>query len=148
MTARMEDSLTRAEAAKMISNFAMNVLGLEPDTSRKCAFSDMATIGAEMQQYAKTACQLGLMGFKGDGSVAATFNPHGLLDKAQLATMLSRITYGDKNNDAQCWYCKHVEALKAMGTITVTNDLFQPLKRGWAMLMLMRFSQSEYTPTN
>lgn len=92
----------------------------------------------ETQSYAIAACHYGLMGLKGDGTPTDTFNPDGLLDKAQLATILSRLIYGSENNDATCWYCKHVDALKAAGTIAVTTDLTVPLRRGRAMLMLMR----------
>ncbi len=49
MTARTEDFLTRGEAAKMISNYAMNVLEMTPNTDMQCAFSDMTSVGSEMQ---------------------------------------------------------------------------------------------------
>ena len=136
--ARMKDSLTRAEAAKMVSNYAMNILDKSPDANVICSFSDMTNADAESQSYAKTACQLGIMGLKGDGSVAPTFNPNGLIDKAQLATILSRLLYGNFHNSNTCWYCEHVETLQADGVITVTTDLFAPIPRGWAMLMFMR----------
>ena len=49
MTARTEDFLTRGEAAKMISNYAMNVMEMSPDADMKCMFSDMTSVGSEMQ---------------------------------------------------------------------------------------------------
>jgi len=81
------------------------------------------------------------MGVDGVGVPAQTFSPNGVLDKAQLATMISRLLYGSANNDTACRYCKHVEALRTEGIITVTSDLTIPLRRGWAMLMLMRVNQ-------
>lgn len=75
---------------------------------------------------------MGLMGLKGDGTPAATFNPNELLDKAQLATILSRMIYGTTyNTDANdpLWYAKHVQAIKDVGIITVTTDLTDPLRR-------------------
>ncbi len=142
MKARTMDTITRAETAKMISSFAMNVLEKTPDATAKCSFSDLASMDDEMANYAVTACQLGLMGLKGDGIAAATFNPNELLDKAQLATILSRLIYGDKYNTSDaCRYCKHVDALKNSGVLKVTTDLFIPLKRGYAMLMLQRIGQ-------
>ncbi len=82
------------------------------------------------------------MGLKGDGTAAATFNPIGLIDKAQFATILSRMLRGNENNTTDaCRYCKHVDVLKATGVIKVTTDLMMPLKRGRAMLMLMRLDQ-------
>ncbi len=139
--ARTNNHLTRWEAAKMIVNFAMNVLNKQPDVTRTCVFADMDVSNAEMKQYASMACQLGIMWLKGDGTPAEMFNPAGLLDKAQLATMLSRILYGDANNSTACWYCKHVEALQQDGVITVTTDLSIPLLRGRAMLMMKRMAE-------
>ncbi len=64
------------------------------------------------------------------------------MTKAQFATILSRLLYGSTYNTSDtCWYCKHVEALKKAGILTVTTDILDPLKRGWAMLMLQRIDQ-------
>jgi len=57
----------RKEFAKMISNYAVNVMGMTPDTTLQCEFNDMVGEDAEMQMYVKMACQLGLMGYKGNG---------------------------------------------------------------------------------
>lgn len=46
--ARMSDQLTRAEAAKMISNYAMDVLGKKPNKSLGCFFSDIVGITNEL----------------------------------------------------------------------------------------------------
>ena len=37
----MGGSLTRIALAKMIANYAINVLGMTPDTSAKCTFTDV-----------------------------------------------------------------------------------------------------------
>lgn len=139
--ARMKDSLTRGEAAKIITNFAVNLLDMAPDANITCAFKDMASKDSDMQSFAIASCQLGIMGLKGDGTPADMFNPDQFIDKAQFATMLSRLMYGKANNDTTCWYCKHIEALKADGVIKVDTDLTTALPRGWAMLMLMRLGK-------
>lgn len=138
--ANMDGLLIRAHAAKMMTNYAINVLGKTPDNSKVCDFSDGADQSEEMQKYIETACKLGLMGLETDGvTPAAEFNPNDYLDKAQFATILSRLLYGDENNgNTTCWYCDHVAALQDAGVITVTTDLFNPLKRAFAMIMLMR----------
>lgn len=137
--ANMDGVLLRKHAAKMIVNFAKNILNRQPNTSVKCSFSDMANENEEMIGYALEACQLGIMGLKWDGTPAEKFEPNGLINKAQLATILSRLLYGDKNNsDDACWYCKHIDVMKADGVITVTTDLMDPIRRAWAMLMMMR----------
>lgn len=143
LTANMDGLLIRAHAAKMISNYAMNVLKQEPNTDKVCTFNDMDEQPLEMQTYAQIACQLGLMGLETDGVTPSTsFNPTDYLDKAQFATILSRLLYGEQyNGNTTCWYCDHVAALQDAGVITVITDLFDPLKRAFAMIMLMRTQQ-------
>lgn len=59
--ARMGSLLLRKDAAKMMVNFAINILHKAPDTNRRCNFRDMRTEDVESQQYAVLACQLGIM---------------------------------------------------------------------------------------
>lgn len=144
--ANMDGLLRRDEAAKMMSNYAMHVLGKTPDNSKACDFSDMADESNEMQQYAIAACRLGIMGLEFDGvNPAKEFDPNGLVDKAQFATILDRLI-NDRTHDgnAACWYCDHVSALQDNGVITVTTDLFDPLKRAFAMIMLMRTNKTSH----
>jgi hypothetical protein len=44
--------------AKMISNFALNVLGKDVSTGASCIFSDMFSLSKEAQYYAMAACRL------------------------------------------------------------------------------------------
>lgn len=44
--------------AKMIVNYAINVLGRTLDTTAKCNFTDMSKQTQEMKDYATKACQL------------------------------------------------------------------------------------------
>lgn len=145
--ANMDGFLIRSHAAKMMSNYAINVLGKQADNSKVCDFSDMADQSQEMQMYAETACKLGLMGLETDGVTPAdVFNPDEYLDKAQFATILSRLLYGEEHNgNTTCWYCDHVAALQDANVITVTTDLFDPLRRAFAMIMLMRTQKKDYS---
>jgi len=56
--ANLDGLLLRKHAAKMIVNFAKNILKKQPDTTRNCVFSDMAAEDGEMNQYALEACQM------------------------------------------------------------------------------------------
>jgi len=47
--ADINGSLIRSHMAKMITNYALNVLGLTPDTSKDCEFTDIANETSEMQ---------------------------------------------------------------------------------------------------
>jgi hypothetical protein len=54
----MDDKVTRRQLAKMISEFAIKVIGKKPDTSIGCSFPDTKNETAEMKFYIKIACQL------------------------------------------------------------------------------------------
>ena len=54
----MYGNIARRDIAKMISNFAMNVMNRKPDTKKKCEFDDMADADRESQHYATLVCQL------------------------------------------------------------------------------------------
>jgi hypothetical protein len=79
--------------AKMITNFAIRVAGLVPDTSRQRNFTDSDNESIEMQLYIKLSCQLGIMGLKSDGSPDVVFNPADDVTRAEFGTMLSRIIW-------------------------------------------------------
>ena len=94
----------------------------------------------EMQDYAIKACQLGLMGVNSDGTPNTTFDPNGIVTRAQFGTALSRVLYGKTYNssDNKYWYKAHLNALNAKGII---KDISTPAKtetRGYVMIMFMR----------
>lgn len=59
--AEMDRHLKRKDFAKIMSEFAMQRFRMEPDTKRKCNFTDMDDQTAERKKYARLACQLGVM---------------------------------------------------------------------------------------
>lgn len=65
-----------------------------------------------------------------DNTVQTLFYPDQVVDKAQFATMLSRVLYGNKYNGAEeSWFQKHVEVLSQYGIVRVEKDVFSPLLR-------------------
>jgi len=131
---RMCDGVIRAELAKMVANYAMQVHSLVPDQNRVCTFADITNQSFEMQYYIRLVCQLGIMGVG-----LTNFEPNGLVDRWQWGTVLSRILYGNQYNDADPYYLKHLNALQAASIITNTNPTLREL-RGFVMLMMMRAS--------
>ena len=129
--ANMTGVLLRRDAAKMISNYAINALGKQPDESRECTFDDMINGDEEYKKYAKLACQLGVMGINNvTNQVNTNFNPDEAVTKAQFATILSRLLYGSLyNGDDENRYVKHVDKLHEEGVIKVKTDLLSPLPR-------------------
>lgn len=72
--------------AKMISNFAITLGGLTPNTSLDCEFDDIGNQSAEMKFYIKLSCQLGLM-----GQNMTDFLPNQQVTRAQFGTIMSRL---------------------------------------------------------
>jgi hypothetical protein len=93
--ARIADSITRAEMAKMIVAFASSFLpasALEigktgiPATRGKCiSFSDLTEVNKELQNYIVQACGLGLMGYYANGKdVKPRFSPYDTVTIAEF----------------------------------------------------------------
>lgn len=139
--ANMFGSLLRSHMAKMMSNYAVEVLGLTPDTTKECNFTDVANETAELQGYIEEACQLGLMG------VGITeFNPRGIVTRAQFGTVLSRALYGDMYNDGDPYYADHLAALQEAGIMNNISNPNAPEVRGYVMLMMQRADEGAETP--
>jgi len=132
--ANMYGAVTRAQLAKMLSNWAMNVRGLTPDESLACEFTDIDSVKGDLHDFIKTSCQLGLMG---QGITA--FRPYDKISRAEFGTALSRALWGNENNGEIPYYAKHLNALKAAGIMTqIDNPENRDEIRGYVMLMLMR----------
>ncbi|MEI7557444.1 MAG: hypothetical protein WCJ45_00905 [bacterium] len=133
----MYGNLIRSHMAKMMVNYAKNVLGKTPNTLVPCVFADIDNQTDEFKGYIKEACQLGLMGV---GMVA--FEPDTLVTRAQFGTVLSRALYGTGNDNATPYYTKHLQALK---TATIMNNISDPTineVRGYVMLMMQRAAKT------
>ncbi len=131
--ANMYGSLIRSHMAKMIVNYATEVMGKTLDTSKTCEFTDIANQSQELQDYIVKSCQLGLMGV---GITA--FNPNGVVTRAQFGTVLSRLLYGDANEGGDPYYVNHLQALQDAGIMTNISNPNMVEVRGYVMLMLMR----------
>lgn len=137
-SANMYGNLQRSHMAKMLVNYAKEVLGKTADTSVEVNFTDIADQNAELQSYIKEAAQMGIMGLNSDGTVAEKFNPTGVVTRAQFGTALDRILNGSDNDGSTPYYKAHLEALKAAG---IMNNISTPDSvevRGYVMLMLQR----------
>ncbi|NOZ44901.1 MAG: hypothetical protein GXP45_07320 [bacterium] len=64
--AHIYNPITRRELAKMISVFAVKILGIQPDRTKHCDYNDIENESFKMQYYMKASCQLGLMGLEYD----------------------------------------------------------------------------------
>lgn len=136
--ANMLGTLKRVDMAKMMANYAVEVLGKTPDTSKSCDFNDVSNETSEMQSYVVKACQLGLMGIDANGDANDSFNPQGIVTRAQFGTVLSRALYGDVNEGGTPYYAEHLQALKDAGIMTNISNPNSLEIRGYVMLMMQR----------
>ena len=135
--------LYRQHMAKMIVNFAVNVLGKEiPEKSpRKCLWKDWPNSfeSKEMEEYALKACKLWLMWIDMD-----YFQPRLPVTRAQFGTILSRLLYGTKYAWWTPYYRKHLNALKKEWIMTKTDNPENRMElREWVWVMLMRVKDLE-----
>ena len=94
----MDAPLLRKFAAKMASEFAIKVVGLTPDESRKCNFSDIDKEIPELQYYMRLSCKLWIMGLDYYGDPDVIFNPNYVVTRDQFVTILSRILFRNEYN--------------------------------------------------
>ena len=130
--ANMEWSLTRIAMAKMLSQYAINVLGKTPDTNKKCEFGDVsAELDAQYNSWVTLACQLGIMW------VGITdFRPNDDVIRTEFGTALSRLLFW-LTDGTDHYYTTHLAKLKAEWIIQNDDPKLEEL-RWYVMLMLRR----------
>lgn len=135
--ANMEWWLNRISMAKMLSNYATNVLGKEPADITVPKFSDVSEkLNEEYWNAVDLAYQLGIMWIWVD-----KFRPYDTVTRAEFATALSRMLYWladwlDK------YYTTHMEKLKEEWIISNTDPSLKEL-RWYVMIMLMRSAKAK-----
>lgn len=142
--ANIQWTLIRKDMAKMITNFAVNVLEKDISTGILCEFSDTTSLPKVMQYYIMAACRLWLMWYESDGvTVKKNFEPEMVVDRAQFWTILSRLLRENKNDNGKPYYIKHLNALVSEGIITKTKNPFAEELRGRVMIMMQRTFQNK-----
>lgn len=143
--ARLDQPLLRAELAKMMSNFVINVMGKTLVDNPTCAaenFADSGDMNAEEKKYVRMVCSLGIMWWKNDkSSIIQYFKPNNTVTRAEFGTVLSRFLYWDTHNwdvSENGWYTKHLMALKLNA---IMKKIDQPMIneiRWYVMIMMKR----------
>lgn len=145
--ANIDGYLIRSHFAKMISEFAVNVLGNKPEIWKTwCAqFNDIDKLNIELRSLVVKSCELWLMWLESDWKTPSkSFNPSDRVTRAQFGTVLSRLLFGDfyniQDGETMLWYQKHLQALKEYWIMTkIDGDWPNYLeKRWWVMIMLQR----------
>lgn len=142
--ANMNWTLTRIAMAKMVSQYAMNVLLLEPDTTVKCLFSDVSSsLDAQYDNWVTLACQLWLMWIWDDGKISKNFKPNDIVTRWQWATVFSRAlsrANGDIVAEGTPFYKPHLNYLQSKWIIkSIINPSHNANEKRWnVMIMMMR----------
>ena len=135
--ANMWWNLTRIAMAKMLSQYAINILGKAPANTIVPDFPDVDDKLNEDYNYGVSlAYQLGIMWIWID-----KFRPYDEVTRAEFGTALSRMLYWLE--DGNPYYSTHLAKLKKEWIITNDNPILKEL-RWYVMLMLMR-SNSNYS---
>ncbi len=143
--ANMNGNLIRSHMAKMMSNYATEVLNLIPNTGKVCDFDDISGQTEELKWFIIKSCQLGLMWVG-----VTSFDANGEVTRAQFGTVLSRAMYGEVHNGWEPYYVKHLNALKTDWIMKNISQASAPEIRWYVMLMMQRadeFLQSGWIDT-
>ena len=112
-------NLSREEAAKIFSNFAMHVLCRKPDMSLSVKYSDVENVDPTLKPYITLAYQLGVM--KGSGMGDGTFRPFDAISKAEVNAVLIRMilkSYLDeKETELKTRYSEYNKVATDLGII-------------------------------
>lgn len=132
--ADMDWVLTRIAMAKMLSQYAINVLWKAPANLIVPKFVDVTDEMNEQYNYGVSlAYQLWIMWINMTDN---KFRPNDLVTRAEFGTALSRMLYGITDWE-ESYYSTHLDRLYEEWIITNQNPNLQEL-RGYVMLMLMR----------
>jgi len=132
-------NLSREEAAKIFSNFAINVLCRKPDMSLSVKYSDIENANPTLKPYITLAYQLGVM--KGSGMGDGEFRPFDAISKAEVNAVLIRMilkSYLDENkSENKVWYTEYNKVATDLGIINQGAGA-EPVLRNNVALMLFR----------
>ena len=129
----------------MVASYAMNVLGLTPDSTKTGCdkFTDTKTLDGDTQLYIMRSCQLGLMWVDTNGNVLSKFRPNESVTRAHFVAIFSRLLFGSQYDGGTPYYAKHIAGLASHGIIKADQNPSMLERRGYVMLMMMRADKKE-----
>lgn len=138
--AGMKATMTRKNLAIMMAWYAMRVLWLEPDSTKKWCdkFTDTKKLDGDSQLYVMWSCQLWLMGLDTNGKVLTKFRPTEPVTRAHFSAIFSRLLFADKYDGGKPYYEKHIAGLASHGIIKSKQNPQMKERKGYVMLMMMR----------
>lgn len=135
--AKMYSPITRIQLAKMLSNYAMNVLWKEPDLSKwTVKFSDVSNkLNKQYDNAVTLSYQLWIMW---QNIKSNKFRPYDTVTRAEFATVLSRLLYSTEDWKWKVkYYEPHMTKLYNEWIINNVNPTLKE-KRWYVMIVLLR----------
>ena len=140
-SAQMNGKLTRIAMAKMLSQYAINVLWQTPDTSKTIKFKDVTSKkDADYDNGVTLAYQLWIMWQNMPNN---KFRPNDEVSRAEFATALSRLLYQTTDGEYKStskYYTPHMAKLYNEWIINNTDPSMKE-RRWYVMIMLMRSAE-------
>ena len=135
----MYSPLTRIQMAKMLSNYAINVLWYKPDVSKWAVnFNDVTEeMDKKYDNWVTMAYRLGIMWINMPNN---NFRPNDIVTRAEFVAAFSRMLYwtsDGKYESTKKYYTYHMDKLEEEWIITNTNPDIEE-KRWYVMIMLKR----------
>ncbi len=137
--ANMNWWLNRIAMAKMLAEYATNVLWLEYEDNWNCYFADISESTAS--SYNDGACKAYYLWIMWKNMPNNNFRPFDWVTRAEFATALSRLLF-DTPDWKDFYYTTHLDKLFDEWIISNTNPNLQEV-RWYVMLMLMRAVSNE-----
>ena len=138
--ARVDKKLTRIEMAKMLSQYAINVMGSEPDITRYNKFADVSDkLDSDYNDAVTLAYELWIMWINMPNN---EFRPKDYVTRWEFATALSRMVYGTsdgKYRQTSKYYTMHIQKLESEKVLTQVDPAMME-RRWYVMIMLMRLA--------
>ena len=101
--------------SKMMAVFATKISDKERVKTGIVKYADVDSSLGDLADYILLAYQLQIMGIDANGNPIENFNPHAEVTRAEFATVLSRILYGNKyNQQGSDFYSKHLLLLQPL----------------------------------
>ena len=137
--AKLNTNITRAELAKMMVVFMSWVLEKSPIITDNTDYRDVNEKKLwDLTWYIQLAYQYQIMWINADWSPMENFNPNKPVSRAEFATVLSRVLFGNTYN--QNWAKYYENHITALNNANILNDTNPNLTewRWWIMTMLYR----------
>ena len=132
-------NLTRIAMAKMISNYALNILWLQINNNDDCSFSDVSSsLNQDYWYWVTNACKLWLMW---QNMPNWKFRPMDIVTRAEFWTTLSRAIHKALKSPLNDWNPYYTPHLNYLNTTKIMNYIDNPEmieQRWYVMLMMMR----------